>query len=146
MGWSVEEAVGYYKKQGAPGDQSALIALLREAQGEAGGSIPKGLVAEMARLLGVKDALLLALIKRIPSLRLGDGHTLELCAGPNCGKAAALAALAEDLCRGNPGVTLKFVPCMRLCGKGPNLRFDGLLHHRADEALLRKLLESGGGK
>jgi hypothetical protein len=32
---------------------------------------------------------------------------------------------------------------MRLCGKGPNLRWDGTLHHKADEALLRKLL---GGK
>lgn len=141
MAWNVEEAVSYYKRQGAPGDQSALIALLREAQGESGGSIPPYLVSEFARLLGCKEGLLLALIKRIPSLRLGGGHTLELCGGPNCGKAVALAALAEKLCKESGGkVTLKFVPCMRLCGKGPNLRFDGQLHHKADEALLRKLV------
>ena len=144
MAWNAEEAVAYYKKQGAPGDQSALIALLKEAQAEMGGSIPKTLVGEMASLLGTKEGLLLALIKRIPSLRLGEGHTLELCSGPNCGKAVALAALAEKLCKESGGkVTLKFVPCMRLCGKGPNLRFDGELHHKADEALLRKLV---GGK
>ena len=141
MAWDVEEAVGYYTRQGAPGDQSALISLLREAQGESGGSIPKKLVGEMANLLGTKEALLLALIKRIPSLRLGEGHTLELCGGPNCARAAALASLAEQLCRESGGqVKLKFVPCMRLCGKGPNLRYDGALYHKADEKLLRELV------
>ena len=144
MAWNVEEAAAYYKRQGAPGDQSALIALLKEAQSEMGGSIPGTLVGELAGLLGTKEALLLALIKRIPGLRLGEGHVLELCAGPNCGRAAALAAAAEKLCRENPGVTLKFVPCMRLCGKGPNLRYDGKLHHKADENLLKTLL--GGTK
>ena len=141
MAWNVEEAVNYYKKQGAPADQSALIALLREAQAESGGNIPRNLVTEFSRLLGCKEGLLLVLIKRIPSLRLGEGHTLELCGGPNCGKAAVLAAFAERLCKESGGkVTLKFVPCMRMCGKGPNLRFDGELHHKADEALLRKLV------
>ena len=40
MAFSVEEAVMYYKKQGAPGDQSALVSLLREVQQESGGAIP----------------------------------------------------------------------------------------------------------
>ena len=31
MAWDMKEAVDYYKKQGAPGDQSALLSLLREA-------------------------------------------------------------------------------------------------------------------
>jgi hypothetical protein len=30
---------------------------------------------------------------------------------------------------------------MRLCGKGPNIRWDGTLYHGADEALLKMLLE-----
>ena len=49
------------------------------------------------------------------------------------------AALAEKLADGK--VTAKYVPCMRLCGKGPNIRWDGVLYHSADEALIRRLLK-----
>lgn len=139
--WDLQEAVDYYKKQGAPSEQSALTALLKEVQQENGGSIPGYLVAEIADGLAVKQTYLLAVIKRIPSLRLADTHLLELCAGPNCGKRTELAALAEALCRKNPKVTLKFTQCMRMCGKGPNLKWDGKLYHAADKALLRRLLE-----
>ena len=138
--WNLEEAISYYKKQGAPSDQSALVSLLREVQQENGGAIPKSALPAMAEGLGVKESYLLAVIRRIPSLRLSDMHTLELCAGPNCGKHAALAACAEKLCKGK-NITLKFTPCMRMCGKGPNLKWDGKLYHKADEALLRSLIE-----
>lgn len=139
MAWDLNEAVSYYKKQGAPGDQTALLGLLREVQEEFG-SIPQHLLPRMGELLGVKESFLLAMIRRQPRLRLGDTHTLELCVGPNCGKRAELAALAEKLCAGKQNVKLQFVPCMRQCGKGPNLRWDGQLHNRADEALIRRLL------
>jgi len=139
MDWNLEEAIGYYRKQGAPRDQNALVNLLREIQQETGRSIPKRMLGPIAEAYGVKESLLLALIRRYPSLRLGDTHTLELCAGPNCGKHAALAAAAEKL--REKGITVKFVPCMRLCGKGPNLKWDGTLYHQADEALLKKLLQ-----
>lgn len=138
--WNLEEAISYYKKQGAPSDQSALVSLLREVQQENGGAIPKSALPAMAEGLGVRESYLLAVIRRIPSLRLSDMHTLELCAGPNCGKHAALAACAEKLCKGK-NITLKFTPCMRICGKGPNLKWDGKLYHKADEALLRSLIE-----
>ncbi len=138
MAWDLQEAVQYYKKQGAPGDQNALLALLREVQGEFG-SCPKHLLPEIGEGLGVKESFLLAVIRRQPRLRLGDTHCLEMCAGPNCGKRTELAALAEKLCAGRSDVTLKFVPCMRMCGKGPNLKWDGKLHNRADEALLRQI-------
>ena len=141
MVWNLHEALEYYKRQGAPADQNALIALLTEVQAEHGGSIPKALLVDIAAFYGTKEGVLLALIRRIPRLKLSDVHTLELCAGPNCGKAAALAAEAEALCRGKPNVTLKFVPCMRHCAKGPNIKFDGRLHHKADEALLEELLK-----
>ena len=140
MAWELTEAVTYYRRQGAPGDQGALIALLKEVQQECGGISRQDLV-QICEAYGVKEGLLLALIKRIPSLRLREGHTLELCGGPNCGKAAALAAFAEKLARERSDITLKFVPCMRLCGKGPNLRYDGQLHHRADPELLKSLTE-----
>ena len=140
MNWNLEEAITYYKRQGAPGDQNAVIALLREVQQEYGGSIPSHILIPIAQGLGTKESLLNAIIKRIPKLRLSDTHLLELCSGPNCGRHTALANLAETLFR-DTNVTVKFVPCMRMCGKGPNLRWDGTLYHNADEALLRSFLE-----
>ena len=94
----LRDILDYYKRQGAPGDQNALISLLTEIQQEHGGSIPKALLPEIAAYYGIKEALLLAIIRRIPRLRLSDLHTLEVCAGPNCGKSAALAKAAERLC------------------------------------------------
>jgi len=137
--FDMSEAVSYYKKQGAPADQSALIALLKEVQAQCGGIDPAH-ITSAAELLGVKESLLLALVRRIPSLRLTDRHVLELCAGPNCGKAVALAGFAEQLCR-EKGVTLRYIGCQRMCGKGPNLRFDGKIFHKADEKLLLELLK-----
>ena len=139
MDWNPEEAIAYYKKQGAPADQTALVSLLREAQTAHGGRIPRYALAQIAEGLGTKESFLLALIRRIPSLHLADGHTLEVCAGKNCGKSAALAALAEEL--RSDKLTVRFVPCMRQCGKGPNIRFDGRLYNGADEALLRRLTD-----
>lgn len=138
MAWELGEALEYYRRQGAPGDQNALIALLKEIQREKG-CIPADFPARIAESYAVREALVLALIRRIPGLRLSGGHCLELCAGPNCGKAAHLAQYAEAMAP--RGVTVKRTGCMRLCGKGPNLRWDGSVYHRADKALIRRLLE-----
>lgn len=140
MAWELKEAAEYYKKQGAPSDQNVLVGLLREIQEEFG-AIPAGLLPEAAAYLGTKESFLLALIRRQPRLRLADTHVLELCAGPNCGKAVDLAAMAEKLCAEKPGVTLRFRGCMRQCGKGPNLKWDGQIYNRADAELLQKLLK-----
>lgn len=140
MDWNLEETLSYYRSLGAPGDQNAVISALREIQQHSGGSISPQLLPQIAAGLGAREALLYALIRRIPSLKLGSGKVLELCCGPNCGKQVQLAAFAEKVCA-QKHVTLKFVPCMRLCGKGPNLRWNGQLHHKADEALIRRLLE-----
>ena len=137
MAFSLEEAVAYYKKQGAPADQSALVSLLREVQQENSGAIPKSALPAMAEGLGVKESYLLAVIRRIPSLRLKDQHLLEICAGPNCSRKGDLARIAEQY-RGR--VEVRLVPCMRQCGKGPNLRFDGRLYNGADAKLLEQLM------
>jgi NADH:ubiquinone oxidoreductase subunit E len=139
MNWNLEDALAYYRRQGAPGDQNMLIQLLREIQREQG-NVPAWMVDRIAEVYGLKSGILHALIRRIPSLRLGEGHCLELCAGPNCGKHKALAAEAERLQKnGKISFTVRYVPCMRLCGKGPNLRWDGALYHGADPDLLRRL-------
>ena len=141
MAWMLEDTLSYYKSQGAPADQSALIAMLKEIQLECGGRIPKAMVAAAALDLGVKEGVLLALIRRIPSLQLSDTHLLELCAGPNCGKSKELVQLAEESFAAKH-VQLKYVPCMRLCGKGPNIRLDGKIYHHVSTELLRQLLET----
>lgn len=138
--WNLEEAIIYYKNQGAPGDQTALVHLLREIQAEHGGTVPRGVLSFVAEALNIKESFLLAVVKRFPRLHLADVHTLELCAGPNCGKHTALAACAERLTAGRSDVTLRFTPCMRMCGKGPNLKWDGRVCSSATEELLEQLV------
>lgn len=137
MAWNLEEAISYYRTQGAPGEQNALIGFLREVQSENGG-IPSYMLTQAAEGFGIKAGVLLALVRRIPSLRLAEGHCLEICGGPNCGKHRELAAYGEQLAK-DRSFTLKFVPCMRLCGKGPNIRWDGKLYHKATKELLDEL-------
>lgn len=145
MSWSLEEAISYYRMQGAPKDQPALISLLKEVQAESQGSIPIFALGVIAENYSLKVSFLQALVKRIPSLRLGNMHTLELCSGRNCGKHTQLAEYAEKLqTASKPKFTLKFVPCMRMCGKGPNIRWDGTVYHNANEELLQKLLKEAG--
>ena len=142
MEQDLQEAVAYYRRQGAPADQTALTALLREVQQGCGGSIPQWAVARLAQLLETKESFLLAVIRLIPSLRLSGAHLLELCGGPNCSKRAALAAFVTRTYGEKPkNFEVRFVPCMRLCGKGPNIKWDGKLYHGVDEALIRRLVE-----
>ena len=140
MEWELSEAITYYRSQGAPGDQMALVMLLKEIQKQFG-SIPVFAVAQIAQEYAVKESYLLAVIRRIPSLRLAGHHILQLCAGPNCGKSRKLAAEAERLCRQYPGAfELQYVSCMRLCGKGPNVKWDGKLYHKVTEDLLKQFV------
>ena len=138
MAWNLEETLAYYKRIGAPSDQSALISLLKEVQQENGG-IPVWIPGKIADFYGIKAGILLALIRRIPNLRLLDGHLLELCAGPNCSRHTALASAAEKLA--DKGITVTYIPCMRMCGKGPNIRLNGKVYHGVDTARLQQLLD-----
>lgn len=143
MSWTLEEAMEYYGRQGAPGDQQALVSLLREAQEESGGMLTRQMIGEIAAYYQIKATLIEAIVKRMPGLKLAEsGHTLEICGGPNCGKNRALAAYCEKKCKGVTGLTLKFAPCMRLCGKGPNVKLDGTLYTGADERLIDRLISA----
>ena len=143
MNWNLQEALAYYGRQGAPGDQTALTALLREVQEEHGGAIPGSLLSDIAEYYQIKESFLQAVIRRIPSLKLAaQKPVLELCAGPNCPKRANLAGFVEKTYGKNPQTfTLRYTGCMRMCGKGPNLRWNGQVYNQADEKLIRTLVE-----
>ena len=138
MDWNFEEALGHYRNQGAPGDQTAVVQFLKEIQAQKG-SIPKWMLTRAAESWGCKESLFLAYIRRLPSLRLEDSHTLELCGGPNCSRREELADYAQTLCK-QKGVQFRLVPCMRQCGKGPNLRLDGKLYSGITRQTLEDLL------
>ena len=48
MNFVLTEAIDYYRRQGAPGDQNALRNLLTEIQDAHGGSIPAGILPRTA--------------------------------------------------------------------------------------------------
>lgn len=142
MAWNLDEAMEYYKKQGAPAEQIALVGLLSEVQ-EEHGAIPRWILPQISAFYKIKEPFLLALIRRMPRLRLQDTHCLELCGGPNCSRRAQLAAFVEKTYGVKPqNFTLKYTRCMRMCGKGPNIRWDGRVYNGASEDLIRSLVES----
>lgn len=148
--WSLREAVDYYRNQGAPSSQEALVALLREVQEENGGVLPSPSLEEIAAAYGMKESFLAAVVKRIPSLRTEEApHRLELCGGPNCAKqsAAALASFVEETYGVKPGgisrhggFSYRVGGCMKHCGKGPNLKWDGVVHNGGTPDLIRALV------
>lgn len=138
MDWNFEEALRHYRNQGAPGDQTAVVQFLKEVQAQ-NGCIPKWMLTRAAECWGCKESLFLAYIRRLPSLRLEDSHTLELCGGPNCSRREELADYAQTLCK-QKGVQFRLVPCMRQCGKGPNLRLDGKPYSGITRQTLEDLL------
>ena len=141
MNWNLDEALEYYSRQGAPGDQAACVNLLKEIQKEQGG-IPGWMISRAAEVWNIKESLLLALVRRIPSLRLSDSHLLEVCSGPNCGKRTEIADFVEKTYGKNPtGFTFRYCNCMRQCAKGPNIRWDGKIFHNATAELVKELIE-----
>ncbi len=142
MQWNLEEALRYYQQQGAPRDQTACVNLLKEIQQENGG-IPGWMITRAAEFLNTKESLFLALVRRIPSLRLQDRHTLEVCAGPNCGKRTEIADFVEKTYGTKPrDFDFRFCGCMRQCAKGPNIRWDGKVYNAATPELVKKLIEN----
>lgn len=141
------EMIEYYRSQGAPEDQQMLIALMREAQEAEGGVLSQALIENVARAYGIKQPMLQALIRRVPSLRCESvPHRLEVCG--TCRAGAKLRDFVErtyGIKSGSDNKTLGFAYrvtlCMKNCKNGPSVRWDGKLYGHADEALIRTLVE-----
>ena len=145
---TIREIIEYYRGQGVPQDQQMLIALLREVQEEAGGVLSQAILLEIADSLGMKLTLLQALIRRVPSLRMENAaHRLEICG--TCRLGAKLRDEIERtygvksgaVCEA-AGFSYHVTPCMKNCKNGPSVKWDGVLHSRADMELVRRLIES----
>ena len=96
MDWNFDEALTYYRGQGAPADQNALKNLLSEIQQENAGRIPAWTLPRIADAYGIRESFLSAVIKRFPSLKLETGsHLLELCGGSGCCKRGHLCEFVE---------------------------------------------------
>ena len=139
------ELIGYYRSQGAPQDQQMLIALLREAQDELGGTLSHAALEEIAAGCGVKSAVVHALIRRIPGLKSEAApHTLEICG--TCRAGAKLRETIEKTYNvksgavSEAGFVYRVTPCMKNCKNGPSIKWDGKPHSHADEALIRMLV------
>lgn len=146
--WTLEEAMDYYREAGAPGQQSALVELLREIQAEEQ-LITDAALQTVCEAYGLRESFLRAIIARYPSLKTEQvRHRLVLCCGKSCGSrgSAKLLDLLERQWGIVPGktahsVSCRTVSCLKHCGKGPNIQWDGTVYEGADEALLRQLLD-----
>ena len=135
-----------YREQGVPQDQQMMIALLREVQEMTGGTLTEDVLRHVADAYGIKTSLLLALVRRVPGLRMAScAHRLEMCG--NCKQGAALRAWVEDTYRvksggscEQAGFSYHVTPCMKNCKNGPSVRWDGKLYSCADQKLLLSLI------
>ena len=144
-GETLQEIIEYYRSQGAPQDQQMVIALLREAQEEAGGLLEEDVVQTVAGALGMKKTMLQAIIRCVPGLRAASApHRLEVCG--TCRKGAQLRLEIEKTfgvqhgaVSEAAGFSYRVTPCMKNCKQGPSIRWDGELYGQADMALIKRL-------
>ena len=149
--WNLQELIAYYKGQGAPQDQQALVQLLREVQAHHDGLIPAAALADIIEELQIKDTFLAAILKRYPSLRTAEApHRLEVCSGERCRKrnCRALHCFLEETYQVESGKVspngnflYKVTGCMKNCPNGPSLKWDGKLYSNADIKLIQALIE-----
>lgn len=136
MNLRVGEILKFYERQGKPAEQEEILFALREIQ-EVLGCIPKAVQEEASLRLGVKPSFLAAFVKKYPEFKeVSEKYEIQVCTGPSCGAGKALEILRAVEAAGKQkereqGISVKIVKgrCTRQCGKGPNLKINGVLHH-----------------
>lgn len=132
----VEKILKLYEQQGRPAGQEEILSALREIQ-EVLGCVPEEVQEETAERLGVKPSFLSAFVKKYPEFKeVSARYEVQVCTGPSCGSGKALEILRAVEAAGkqkerDQGISVKIVKgrCTRRCGKGPNLKINGVLHH-----------------
>ena len=142
------QILSFYQGRGAASDQNELVALLRETQELYGGVIPQHALDEIARVLGFRETFLPAVLKRYPSIKTeAVRHSLTVCQGPSCGRRRELLDFLSREYGVEPGgvapagFRLQTGGCMKNCGKGPCVRWDGVVHTGMTPDALRALIE-----
>lgn len=151
MGQELQEIIEAYSARGAARDQNELVQLMREAQTLYGGVLPQTALDGIAEALGLKRTFLDALLRRYPSIKTDAArHTLAVCCGKNCAKRDALADFVQQEYSVQPGGVAKAgfrfqaAGCMKNCGKGPCVKWDGEIHTGMTAEKLRQLIEGQG--
>lgn len=142
---SLASYIEQYRSQGAPEDQQMLIALMRDAQQLDGGALRQETLDRISSELAVSGSILNAIIRRIPMLRMADApHRLDMCGG--CGGAQELIEeirrvyqVDKDGVSAKGRFVLRVTGCLKRCGLGPAIRWDGKTYDEADVELIRQL-------
>ena len=133
----IDEILADYQPGYTPGDQTALLLILREIQA-VNGCLPKEVQQKISQALGEPPQVLSALIRRIPDLKEETSrYQVTICTGPRCadkGGREILKAVEREL-RLKPGKTspdglfsLQTVLCMKKCAQAPNVKINGELY------------------
>ena len=146
----LRELWDYYAGRADRQDQTVIVELLREVQ-EICGCVPSNQQREAARVCGVPESLIAALVKRYPSLREADyRHEITACSGERCrakGAAAVLDALRRELGIESQGLSadgmffLRTQNCLKHCGTAPSLLIDGELLPRVTPEQIPALIQ-----
>ena len=144
----LKEMIRDYRERGAARDQNELVQLLRETQALYDGIVPHKALEKIADKLDLKMTFLDALLKRYPSIKTETARrTLSVCGSKSCAKRSRLADFIEKEYGVTPGETAqagfryKVAGCMKKCGKGPCVKWDGELHTGMTEEKLIRLIE-----
>ena len=123
-----QEIVDYYGGQKDAKSQDNIVEMLREVQ-ELYGYIPSEKTGAMADTLGVKQTLLLQLVKLYPSFKKAPyGHCITVCTGARCGSEGsaevfeAVLKAVETSVSGAFKIMMK--ECLKQCKTAPNLMVD----------------------
>ena len=134
---TLENILERYKDTAGPGDQQAVIALLREVQ-QLYGCVPDSVQQRVAKATGTAPSLIAALVRRVPGLTSAAyRHRLVVCTGPRrpAKGGTALLRAVENALGIAPGETtpdgcfrLETRNCLKQCGSAPNLTVDQTLY------------------
>lgn len=146
----LQEIYDYYKEDHALSQSELIISMLTQLQ-DAAGYLSKDIQEEVARIAGVKQGYVAAVIKNLPHLHAqAFRHEIRVCISDRCKAKGGSNLLKElqKLLKIKPGQVTKdgvFLLnteyCMHNCMHGPNIKIDGQIYENVQISQLQQLLE-----